>query len=128
MIEFYETIDDIPIERYHMFTRYLMQISGIGNDIDAVLLRLQSIDFHLRAKNFNKAIDEKNNLVLTFMSIFEQLDYKLIAMSAMVKKIDNEEVEIHSETDLKAMSERLPKLLKLSKSQLIDMLEKKKTV
>lgn len=85
--EFYETIDSLPISQFHLYSKYALVQSGIGDslaDIDTHLNRIMSF---LR-NDVKKASQEILNLRRNIYAILNEDDFRHKAILCLVKNVD----------------------------------------
>jgi hypothetical protein len=88
-LEFYPPdIHKIPYYNYVKFQKYLLMEAGIGNDLQAVLQRAQTIQLQITEERDEDAQTEVGNLILALFSAWEGLSYKSMAVACMVVGAD----------------------------------------
>lgn len=123
-IEHYESIDELPVVRFHLFNKFLLVDTGIGSDLSDFQNHLQKIG-KLIQKDQIKAIKELNNTLQQIQFISNSINPKLLCFAAMVKSINGINVEAKTEDDVKAISVRINEIT-VSKLDLIVASLKKK--
>jgi len=96
-LTYYSDIDDMPIGRYNTFQQNLLYDASVGNTIEAVNERFESLDANLAAGNIKEARVERNNLQVTFFSIQSQVNFASRALVCLLTKIDDEPITDLSE-------------------------------
>lgn len=86
-IEFYDSIDVLPITQFHQFSKYMLLESGIGCDIEAIDTHINRIASFMRTDP-KKAARELLNYRRTLFSIANGLDYRHKAFMCLVKTVD----------------------------------------
>lgn len=97
-VELYETIDEMPILRKHLFDKFLIMDSGMGSTMQDVEVRLQKLDVFLVEKNFDKALAERKNLHHTIFNGMAQINFKSLAFAALVYKVKGKKVQVDNES------------------------------
>lgn len=89
-VVFYDSIEDIVIDRYHKYNKMVLIDSGIGSD-------LNDIDTHIeRAMTFVKTnpelvVSELKNLRQNVFFVQNELSPKFLSFAALIKSIDGVE-------------------------------------
>lgn len=99
-VEFYDSIEDLPIARFQKFNKLLLIDSGVGStvsDLDNHLHRMLKYVEKGQIDNFNKEIA---NLRQNFFLVMSELLPKHRAFATLVTKIDNKEITDISDTGL----------------------------
>lgn len=124
-VEFYDTIEDMPVERFHRLNRYLLVESGIGSSVEAVDQRLSQTIAFLKVGDRDSAIQELENLRQSVFLVCEGISPKDRAFAAIVSKIDGIPMQDMSEDGLDEVLRRLPELTIKELSQTIAEVKKK---
>lgn len=90
-IEMYESIEDLPILRFHKYNKMLLIDSGIGSDIADVESHIEKVAAFIRTGAGEKAIDELSNMRKALYFIHMNLSPKHLAFAALITKIDGKE-------------------------------------
>lgn len=106
-IELYDGIDEMPIVRYHQFTKMLLIGDGLGCDIEALRGKVNEARLLIRDGETKKADSELVSLWQTLTFIERAVDPKSIAYAALVKSIDGEEQADHTQAGLERVRARL---------------------
>lgn len=99
-VKLYDSIEELPISRYHAFNKYLMYDLGIGADF-------QSVDTHIvRLARFiesdkRKAIKELENLRSNLYFIIEGINPEHMAFAALISEVDGKRRDDLSEEGVK---------------------------
>lgn len=94
-IQLYDSIDEMPVVRYHKFTQLMVLATGEGNDLEAIRTKIDSIVKMIDDGQPAKAKVEMLNLYQIFAFIDTAVDPKSLAFACLVKSIDGKE-----ETDI----------------------------
>lgn len=86
----YDSVKDLPIDRYQAFQKYLIQESHIGSDIGAIGLHFQRLDTLLQAGQIPQAQQERQNMHVSFFSILEGLNFQSKAFVCLLKSVEVE--------------------------------------
>lgn len=106
-IVYYSDIDDTPIGRYNAFSANILYDCSVGNTMEAINERFESMDAHLEAGNNREARIERNNLQITFFSIMSQVNFAARALICLIYSIDGEKVTDLSEGGIATTLEKL---------------------
>jgi hypothetical protein len=121
-VKFYDSIKEMPIQRYNAMQGFLMQDSGIGSDMRAVEQHFKNLDAFLIAGKIQDAIQERQNLHINFYAALEKIDFKSMSFACMISTIDGLNVGI-SDEELKGA---LKKIEGVTLGQVSDILEELK--
>lgn len=105
-IEIYDSIDSLPVSRFHKYNKMLLVDAGIGSD-------LADFDSHVeRAIRFCKtkpdlAATELENLRQNVYFIQSELSPKHLAFCVLIKSVDGKECDDISDESLKKLHESI---------------------
>lgn len=119
----YDSIHNMPEERYHEFNKYSLFDLGVGSDMESVNRHHETMDTYLKHGKNDEAIQERRNLHINYFYMIEKINTKSLCFGTFVYKINSEEVggRITFES-LKDTVSRLSKL-GLKHGQVSDILE-----
>lgn len=84
----YDTPDEMPISRFHKFSKYLLIDSGVGSDIAAVDKHIGRL-IELNSRGQRDAVDtELRNMRQALAMTFDGFDGKMMALAVLVKSVD----------------------------------------
>lgn len=106
-VEYYDTIDELPIVRFHKYQKLLLVDAGIGADIAAFDQRIERTRRYLAAGKPDKAQQELENMRQCVFLIQSGTNPQHRAFAALVTKIDGQECNELSDDALAAVTERL---------------------
>lgn len=92
-LTFFESIKDLPEWRYNEFQNYLIQESGIGNNIEQVNDNLANVEVCLFKKDYDNAIKEIVKLKLSCFTAFNNINFNSLAFCCLVKTIKGKEYD-----------------------------------
>lgn len=101
-VEMYDSIDELPVVRFHKYQKMLMLDAGIGADIAALDKRLETARRFLVAGKNEDAEKELNNLRQCVFFIQNELSPAHRAFAALVKSIDGREYNDLSDAGITA--------------------------
>lgn len=106
-IEFYDTIEELPIVRFHKYQKLLLVDSGIGSDIFAFDQRLLKAREFIVANKLEQAKQELENLRQCVFMIQTELAPKHRAFAALVTKLDGKDCTDIGDDALAAITKTL---------------------
>lgn len=99
-VEMYDTIDELPIVRFHKYQKLLLIDAGVGADISAFDRRVEKIAKHLSLGETEKAGAELQNLRQAVYMIQSEISPKHRAFAALVTRVDRERFEDVSDASI----------------------------
>lgn len=99
-VEMYDSIEDLPIVRFHKYNKMLLIDSGIGGDLSDVDSHIEKAAAFVRVGEKDKAIDELQNLKKAVWFVQSGLSPKHLAFAALVTKVDGTETNDLSDDGL----------------------------
>lgn len=99
-VKIYDSIEDMPIENFKAYNRFLLIDSGIGSDFDDVDKHIERIVKFI-ATDREAAIQELQNLRQNLYYIQQTINPKLMAFAALVYEIDGKKISDLSDDGIK---------------------------
>ncbi len=124
-IEFYDTIEELPIVRFHKYQKLLLVDAGVGSDITAFDQRIEKARRFLIAGQPDKAQQELENLRQCVFLIQIGLSPKHRAFAALVTKLDGEDCTDIGDDALAAITEKLNDVSEQELTAQLDAVKKK---
>lgn len=93
LVQYYDTIDELPIVRFHKYQKYLLIDSGIGGDIASFDARLEKMRRYMQEGNMENATKELMNIRQNVYFIQQGFNPKHHAFATLVTKIDGKEYD-----------------------------------
>ena len=90
-VEIYDTIDELPIVRFHKYQKLLLIDAGVGSDIVAFDQRTEKLRRYLMDGKVDKAKQELENLRQSVFMIQNEISPKHRAFAVLVAKLDGRE-------------------------------------
>ena len=106
-VEMYDTIEELPIVRFHKYQKLLLIDAGIGADINAFDQRIEKTRRFLMDGKTDKAQQELENLRQSVFLIQSGINPKHRAFAALVAKLDGAECNDVSDDGLAKLTETL---------------------
>lgn len=106
-VEMYDTIEELPIVRFHKYQKLLLIDAGIGADINAFDQRIEKTRRFLMDGKTDKAQQELENLRQSVFLIQSGINPKHRAFAALVAKMDGVECYDVSDEGLAKLTEKL---------------------
>lgn len=106
-VEFYDTIEELPIVRFHKYQKLLLVDAGVGSDITAFDQRIEKARRFIIAGKPDQAQQELENLRQCVFMIQNELAPKHRAFAALVTKLDGKECADIGDDALAAITEKL---------------------
>ena len=106
-VEMYDTIEELPIMRFHKYQKLLLIDAGIGADINAFDQRIEKTRRFLMDGKTDKAQQELENLRQSVFLIQSGINPKHRAFAALVAKLDGVECGDVSDDGLAKLTETL---------------------
>jgi hypothetical protein len=106
VVELYDSIDELPIVRFHKYNKFLLVDSGIGSDINDLNQKIGTIVGHVKNKS-DFAITELENMRQALYLISTELSPKHLAFACLVYSVDGEVIHDISDDNLHRVLKRL---------------------
>lgn len=106
-IEMYDTIDELPIVRFHKYQKLLLIDAGVGADIQAFDHRIERARLFLADGKYEQAAKELGNLRQSVFLIQSELTPRHRAFAALITKLDGKVCDDISDTALEKITAAL---------------------
>ena len=124
-VEMYDTIEELPIVRFHKYQKMLLIDSGIGADIVSFDQRIEKTRRFLMDGKTDKAQQELENLRQTVFLIQNEISPKHRAFAILVTKLDGKECNDISDDALAKVTEALNDIPEKELAAKLDAAKKK---
>ena len=124
-VEYYDTIDALPIVRFHKYQKLLLVDAGVGSDITAFDQRVEKARRFIVAGKPDQAQQELENLRQCVYLIQTELSPKHRAFAALVTKIDGQDCNDISDDALAAVTEKLNDVPEIELTARLEAVKKK---
>ena len=92
-VELYDSIDELPIVRFHKYNKMLLIDAGIGSDLNDWDAHMEKVVRYCRLNQPDKAEKEIGNIRQNIYFIQSEISPKHLAFAALVKSIDGKLVD-----------------------------------
>ena len=106
-VEIYDSIEELPIRRFHVYNKMLLVDAGIGSDLADFDRHIEKTMRLIQGKNPQMALVELRNMRTNVYFVQQNLSPKYLAFAALVKSIDGRPCEDISEDGLRGVLEKL---------------------
>lgn len=103
----YDSIDELPIARFHKYNRYLLIDAGVGSEIADFDNHIERVVRYIRNKDNESAGKELENLRQNVYMVLAGQNIKHLSFACLVKTIDGKENNDLSPEGLKKVLETL---------------------
>lgn len=96
-IQFYDSVETLPIKRYQLLQKYSLIDGGIGSSLEDVLRHFQKFDNFIEVKDMDSLVIERENLMMNFSFMLEQKSTATYMLASMVKSVDGQATDVNDE-------------------------------
>lgn len=104
-VEIYDSIDELPIKRFHKYNKMLLIDSGIGSDLNDINAHIAKIGAYLSTDRA-KALAELENMRQSLYFISEEISPRHLAFIPLVYSINGSRLEDLSDENIKRWQAR----------------------
>lgn len=123
-VEIYDSIDELPIKRFHKFNKYVLVDSGIGSDLNDINTKISRIAQFIE-KEPESAKLELENLRQSLYMITEEINLKHLSLIPLIKSINGKEVHDLSDENIKFLLKKLSSVNLGFFNRLVESVKKK---
>lgn len=87
-VRLYDSIDELPITRFHRYNRFLLVDAGIGSDISAFDNHLERVVRYIRKGDNENAAKELENMRQNIYLVLENQNLQHLSFACLVESID----------------------------------------
>lgn len=102
-LEVYDSIDELPITRFHLFNRYLLIDAGIGSSLDDFDNHMITLLKYLELGDTDNAKKEAMNIRQGVALMLDGISPKHNAFVPIIKAIDGKPLDDLSDENIKAI-------------------------
>ena len=124
-VRLYDSIDSLPIERFHVYNRMLLVDSGIGSDISDFDAHIEKVVRYIRKGDNDNAAKEMENLRQNVYMVLEGQNVQHMSFACLVESIDGKPCSDLSPEGLKQVLEQLGGAPKHDITSSLDEVKKK---
>lgn len=106
-LSIYDDIEELPITRFHKFSKMLLLDSGIGSDLQGFVRRMERAKEFVSADMKDSALKEIDNAVQSVMLVFKDVNPKHLAFAVLVAEVDGKPREDLSDGGLRETLEMI---------------------
>ncbi len=103
----YDSIDELPIKRFHVYNRYLLVDAGVGSDIADFDNHIERAVQYFKNGDVTNAGKELDNLRQNVFLILSEQNIKHLSLACLVKQIDGVRYDDLSQEGLEKIIEVL---------------------
>lgn len=118
-VEMYDSIEDLPISRFHKYNKMLMIDAGLGSDLSDVDAHIEKTMAFLKEQKIDDAVNELFNMRKAIFLVQMNLSPKHMAFAALVTKVDGKVMDDLSDDGLHRVVDALNDV---SKKEITDII------
>lgn len=107
-LELYDSVNDLPIGRFHDYNRSLMLDAGIGGDMEAADAHMAKIVAFLKAGKTDLAAGEMENLRQGLWLVMNGMTPRHSAFASLIASVDGKSTDGWTDSQLDALLKELP--------------------
>lgn len=100
-VKIYDSINELPIIRFHAYNKFLLVDAGIGSDVSDLDAHLEKAIMFLQQENTKYAVQELENLRQNVYLITQQISPKHLSFAALLADVDGVKCDDISEEGLR---------------------------
>lgn len=106
-VRLYDSIEDLPIVRFHHYNRYLIVDSGVGSDINDFDAHLERVVRYIRKGDNENAAKEMENMRQNIYMVLTGQNVRHLSFACLVASIDGKPCDDLSEEGIRKTLEQL---------------------
>ena len=99
-VRLYDSIDDLPMERFHRYNKMLLIDAGLGSDISAMDAHVEKVVRFMRGGDIDSAAKELENLRQTVYLVQTEQSPRNLSFACLVAEVDGKDCNDLSEDGL----------------------------
>ena len=106
-VTMYESIEELPIERFQKYNKMLMIDAGLGSDLTALDAHLAKVSEFIKAGELNNAATEIDNLRQTLFNVQNGLTPHFMSLIPLMAEVDGEPLTDLSDENIQRVYDTL---------------------
>lgn len=106
-VRLYQSIEELPMDRFHKYNKFLLLDAGIGSDIQDFDNHIERVVKYIRKGEKDNAAKEMENMRLNIYLILQEQSVKDMSFACLVESIDGKTCDDLSEEGLKNVLQTL---------------------
>ena len=106
-VRLYDSIDDLPMERFHRYNKMLLIDAGLGSDISAMDAHVEKVVRFMRGGDTDSAVKELENLRQTIYLVQTEQSPKNLSFACLIAEVDGKDCNDLSEDGLEKVRQLL---------------------
>lgn len=106
-VRLYDSIDDLPMERFHRYNKMLLIDAGLGSDISAMDAHVEKVVRFMRGGDVDSATKELENLRQTVYLVQTEQSPRNLSFACLVAEVDGKDCNDLSEDGLEKVRQLL---------------------
>lgn len=123
-LKMYESINELPVERYHMYNKMLMVDAGVGSTIESFDLHIEKVLRFMKDKP-DLAAKELENLRQNVYLLQERLSPRNLAFCALVAEVNGKPQDDITSGGLKRLAKKFDKVIQKDIDDILSDVKKK---
>lgn len=103
----YDSIDDLPMERFHRYNKFMLIDAGLGSDISTMDAHIEKVTRFMSTGDTESALKELENLRQNIYLVQTEQSPKNLSFACLVAEIDGKEYNDLSEDGLEKVRQLL---------------------
>lgn len=124
-LEIYDSIDELPMKRFHKFNKMMLVDSGVGSSLSDADAHLERIKAFIRVRKADEAMKEVDNLRTNLYFVISSISPKYLAFASLVKSLDGTECNDLSDDGLQEVVDKLGDVTVTELNEEFDSVKKK---
>lgn len=125
VVEIYDSIEDLPIIRFHKFNKFMLIDAGVGSDLEEINSKITQILLFIDRKEPDKAKVELENLRQGLYLVSQEISPKHLAFMVLIKSVNGKEITDISDEGLKRLQSELKVIRVRWLDRLLEAVKKK---
>lgn len=105
VLEIYDSIDELPIKRFHKFNKFMLVDAGVGSDLASINMHISKIAGYIERADKENAKKQLENFRQALYMVSQETNIKHLSFMVLIKSIDGKEVHDLSDENMKRLLE-----------------------